>query len=85
MAAKNVSSRLGALFTLPSWYASRGEDVWEVRLLYSLRDNFWLLTCMFSYLLSLTLHAFKNGLIAMLCKNNLLLQASISSQGTTYT
>ena len=38
-----------------SWYASRGENARKVRLLCRLLTNFWLLTSMFSLLLSLTL------------------------------
>ena len=46
--------------------------------------NFWLLTRMFSRLLSLTLEAIKNGKIAVLCRNNSPLQGCTPSQGTTY-
>ena len=60
MAAKNrLSRRQGALYTLPSQYASQGENVQKVRLLCRLRTNFWLLTNMFSHLFIPTLEALK--------------------------
>ena len=48
-------------FTLTSPYASRDENVREIRLSCKLRANVWLLTLMFSHLLSLTLETLKNG------------------------
>ena len=85
MADKNrLSRRQGVLYTLPSQYASRGENVRKVRLLCRLWANFWLLTRMFSRLLSLMLEALKNGYIAALCRNNSPLQGRTPSQCTTY-
>ena len=52
-----LSSTLLVLSTV----ALRGENVRKVRLLCRLRANFWLLTSVFSHLLSLTLEAIKNG------------------------
>ena len=53
--------RFSRFLQLPSRYASRGENLRKVRLFCRLQANFWLLTRMFSRLLSLTLEALKNG------------------------
>ena len=52
----------------------------KVRLLCRLQTNIWLLTRMFSLLLSLKLEAIKSPY----CRNKELLQGYTSSQGTTY-